>query len=69
MKLTMWTSTTTATIAMISALGSTCIPLILTSGENPMMPAEDIGMETLCCFTDIQTIICGEWYKSLLSAI
>lgn len=54
MKLRVCTSSTMMTIAITSVFGSTSMPLILTSGEKPMIPAEDIGMETLCCF-DIQT--------------
>jgi len=45
--------TTIATIAATRNFGSTSIPLIFMSGENPMMPAEAMGIETFSCFTDI----------------
>lgn len=46
--------TTTATMAAIRNFGSISIPLILVSGEKPMMPAEVMGIETFSCFIDIK---------------
>jgi hypothetical protein len=31
------------------------MPLIFTSGENPIMPAEVIGIATFSCFIDIDS--------------
>ncbi len=41
---------TMAKTPAIRTFGSISIPLILVSGENPIMPAEAIGMDTRSCF-------------------
>jgi len=44
---------TNANAAIMSDLGSISIPAIFMSEENPIMPAEAIGMDTLSCLNDM----------------
>jgi len=46
--------TTIRPIATTRYFGSISMPLIFMSGENPIMPAEVIGIETFSCFIDIE---------------
>jgi len=46
--------TTIRQIAATRYFGSISMPLIFMSGENPMIPAEVIGIETFSCFIDIE---------------
>src|SRR5208283_2660935 len=43
---------TMAKTPTMRSLGSTSMPLILMSLEKPIMPADAIGMDTLCCAID-----------------
>ena len=45
---------TRTTIATMRNFGSISLPLILMSGENPIMPAEVIGIETFSCLAVIR---------------